>query len=259
MDPLLTGTDYNTQFNAKLYLEECYTTPEGNPEEEGVLPFMLDGLHQVFTEGGVSGDRLIDIGSGPCIYQFISACTKFNEIVTSDYVEENRIAIKQWLGNEVGAFDWQPIIQHVCEMEKRGDTTIARTNRIREVVKDVVRCDVLESNPLEPLTYPQFDCLLTCLCLEAACQTKDQYMNALRNITGLLKSGGTIVQICEPINYYSVGEKRFAGLMVDKEFVQSALKKVGFTDLKCHQRQRSAVNVKDISYEFTMIITAKKK
>lgn len=39
--------------------------------------------------GGMGGDILIDIGSGPTIYQLLSACEVFREIIMSDYTELN--------------------------------------------------------------------------------------------------------------------------------------------------------------------------
>lgn len=37
----------------------------------------------------MGGDILIDIGSGPTIYQLLSACEVFREIIMSDYTELN--------------------------------------------------------------------------------------------------------------------------------------------------------------------------
>lgn len=67
--------------------------------------------------GGVKGDSLIDIGSGPTIYQLLSACESFKEIIASDYTDRNHWELEKWLKNEPGAFDWTPVVEYVCELE----------------------------------------------------------------------------------------------------------------------------------------------
>lgn len=72
--------------------------------------------HSVST-GSVRGDLLIDIGSGPTIYQLLSACEAFREIIVSDYTPQNLQELQKWLKKEPGAYDWSSIVQHVCELE----------------------------------------------------------------------------------------------------------------------------------------------
>lgn len=66
---------------------------------------------------GLGGDTLLDVGCGPTIYQLLSACERFQEIVAMDYTPQNRRELESWLRNEPGAFDWRPVVQYVCELE----------------------------------------------------------------------------------------------------------------------------------------------
>lgn len=70
--------------------------------------------------GEVSGRTLIDIGSGPTIYQLLSACTHFEDITMTDFLEVNRQELGLWLREEPGAFDWSMYSQHVCLIEGKG-------------------------------------------------------------------------------------------------------------------------------------------
>lgn len=70
--------------------------------------------------GEIRGRTLIDVGSGPTIYQLLSACDHFEEIVATDYLAVNREELGRWARGEPGAFDWSPFIQHVCKIEGRG-------------------------------------------------------------------------------------------------------------------------------------------
>ncbi|KYO36035.1 hypothetical protein Y1Q_0012300 [Alligator mississippiensis] len=67
--------------------------------------------------GDVKGDILIDIGSGPTIYQLLSACEKFNKIIVSDYADRNRQELEKWLKKGPGAFDWTLVVKYVCKLE----------------------------------------------------------------------------------------------------------------------------------------------
>lgn len=77
-------------------------------------PFSL--LHP----GEVSGQALIDIGSGPTIYQLLSACAHFEDITMTDFLEVNRQELGLWLREEPGAFDWSVYSQHACLIEGKG-------------------------------------------------------------------------------------------------------------------------------------------
>ncbi|XP_077985629.1 indolethylamine N-methyltransferase-like isoform X1 [Glandiceps talaboti] len=250
--------DYDKHFDADSYLKDQYSSPDGDRE---VNRFIYESLHHIFNEEGVSGDRLIDIGTGPCIYSFISSCTKFKEIIATDYVEGNRNALKRWLNNEPGCFDWKWFIERVCQLE--GHRNIEeREQKIRETVKDVIYCDVHRPNPIG--TGPvmeQYDCVITCFCLECAASSKEEYITCLKNVASLLKSGGTFVQSVAPMRFYLVGDKRFSAFFADEEFIKSALEQVGFVDVKCSFRKRDVHGAAKsrLDAEYTTINIAKKK
>lgn len=66
---------------------------------------------------GVKGDLLIDIGSGPTIYQLLSACESFKEIIATDYTDQNLQELEKWLKKDPGAFNWSIVVEYVCELE----------------------------------------------------------------------------------------------------------------------------------------------
>lgn len=67
--------------------------------------------------GGLHGDTLIDIGSGPTIYQVLAACEAFRDITLSDFTDRNRDELHKWLKKEPGAYDWTPALKLACELE----------------------------------------------------------------------------------------------------------------------------------------------
>jgi len=83
------------------------------------LPFFLLTLTSPFP-GDVNGELLVDIGSGPTLYQVLSGCEVFKKVLLTDFLEVNRQELRVWLRDEGGSsLDWTPYLQHVCKLEGR--------------------------------------------------------------------------------------------------------------------------------------------
>nr|XP_033774695.1 nicotinamide N-methyltransferase-like [Geotrypetes seraphini] len=220
---------YQRDFLPKPYLEMYYAAEVGLLMKDGYMPFMLKNLFNTFTSGGVKGNLLIDIGSGPTIYQFLSACECFKEIIATDYTDRNRQELELWLKKEPEAFDWSSTVKFVCELEGDRQTWTEKEEKLRKTVTQVLKCDITKKNPLDSLVLPKADCLLTCLCLEGACKDQDTFCCALRNISSLLKAGGhLVIGGVLGTDMYMVGEKPFSSLVLDKEFLKKALTDAGY-------------------------------
>ncbi|XP_061432954.1 nicotinamide N-methyltransferase-like isoform X3 [Lethenteron reissneri] len=194
--------DYTTDFNPRLYLDMYYSTPPDDLAEGDTLPHVLQFLHSTFSKGGLSGQRLLDIGSGPTIYQVLSACERFSEIYLSEFVKGNREELQSWLNRSPGAFDWTSIIQFVCRLEGHSRSW----------------------------NQGPFDCILSILCLEVACVSTDQFVAALGRMCNLLRPGGWLVLGTDlGETFYYVGSKRFHVLTVDQACVLHAVEAAGLT------------------------------
>ncbi|XP_077997117.1 indolethylamine N-methyltransferase-like [Glandiceps talaboti] len=240
------------------YLDRFYSTLEGAPEEAGLNEFMFKHLNRVFYKEGLSGKRLIDIGTGPCICNLAPACTNFDEIILSDYASDNRESLRQWIDNEHGAFDWKPFIKYMCELEGHSKVE-EREKRLRTTIKDVLYCDVHQTNPVAPQTLPPFDCVTSAYCLESTCRTKEQWIQALRNVGCLLKNGGTLVHLALPLRYYIVDGKKYDGFTADKDFFKSAMVDAGFTNIDIQFMNNSVNTSTEIDYDFSFFAKATKK
>ncbi|XP_029111507.1 nicotinamide N-methyltransferase [Scleropages formosus] len=222
------GEFYQAHFDPKTYLNSFFSLPQGHCEEN-YLELELRQLTNTFKTGKWKGKRLIEIGSGPSIVSLISACEHFEEIVMSDFADRNRQEIESWLREDEGCFDWDPIIQFVCKLE--GNRTPMEVKvRLRQTVKQVLMCDVRLENPFEPLEVEPADCVVTTLCLEAACKDLDIYQRALQSLKALLKPGGVLV-MTGALNetFYMVGGQRFSCLPLSKDIVQGMLRNLGFS------------------------------
>ncbi|XP_069470323.1 indolethylamine N-methyltransferase-like [Ambystoma mexicanum] len=254
---------YRRDFDPKDYMDTYFNKTSGLFMDDHYLKFILTHLHNTFSSGDVKGDTLIDIGSGPTIYQIMSACEAFKEIIATDFSEKNHQEYKRWLHNEPGAFDWSHVGEMVCKLEGDRSRWTDKEKKIRAAVKQVLKCDVLESNPLDPVVLPKVDCLLSLLCLEAASKDCDTFYCALQNITTLLKVGGHLV-LCGVLGCkaWMVADKQFPGLPITEDFLRSSLAKCGY-DVKEVQVQPVAgkcnVNLCDYYGNFYLVAEKKKE
>ncbi|XP_054853296.1 nicotinamide N-methyltransferase-like isoform X1 [Eublepharis macularius] len=236
---------YQAEFDPRAYLE--YFNFGGGTLGDEAIEFYLGHFCKTFASGRLKGDTLVDLGSGPTIHQFLSACESFGSIVASEPVDRNRQEIEKWLKNKPGAFDWTPIVKYVCELEGNRDKWAEKEAKLRRTLKQVLDGDVLRSNPLEPVALPQADCLLDVECLEAACKDLSALRAALKNISSLLKLGGTLVSAgVLGCSFYMVGPRKFSFLVLTEEILRDALNTSGFAVVEFQEEPRFAKNMFDV-------------
>ncbi|KAI8498239.1 hypothetical protein Bbelb_241830 [Branchiostoma belcheri] len=99
---------YDDHFKtAREYLDYFYSNMLGADVDEGLaMPWIFHQLHQTFTGDRDFGRRLLDVGSGPTVYQLISASRVCPEIICSDINKGALAEIKKWKNGDPNAFDW---------------------------------------------------------------------------------------------------------------------------------------------------------
>nr|XP_056716362.1 nicotinamide N-methyltransferase-like isoform X2 [Euleptes europaea] len=241
-----TGRDvYQAEFDSRDYLE-YFHFGEGTLGDEA-LEFYLKQLCKTFASGRLKGDTLIDLGSGPTIYQFLSACESYRSIIASDPVDRNRQEIEMWVKSKPEAFDWTPVVKYVCELEGNRDKWAEKEAKVRRTVQQILYCDVLQSNPLEPVTLPRADCMLSVECLEAACKDISTMQAALKNISSLLKLGGALALAgILGCSFYMVGTRKFFSLVLTEKHLRDALKASGFVVVEFEIEPRFAKDMLDV-------------
>ncbi|XP_077020642.1 phenylethanolamine N-methyltransferase isoform X2 [Tamandua tetradactyla] len=181
--------------------------------------------------GEVSGRTLIDIGSGPTIYQLLSACAHFEDITMTDFLEVNRQELGLWLQEKPGAFNWSMYSQHVCLIEGKGQTWQEKECQLRARVKRVLPIDVHQPQPLGTggLALLPADALVSAFCLEAVSPDLTSFQRALDHITTLLRPGGHLLLIgALEESWYLAGEARLAVVPVREVEVREALMYSGY-------------------------------
>ncbi|XP_063073924.1 nicotinamide N-methyltransferase [Engraulis encrasicolus] len=219
---------YEATFDSRAYIDTFYSHPGGH-EGENYLLFVLQQLSGTFCSGKYKGQRLVEVGSAASIHCVISACAHFDQIIMSDFAESNRQELSRWLRKEPGCFDWGPVIRQVGQMES-GRNPVQVEDLLRARVKSVVKCDVRLENPFHPSTLEPADCVITSLCLEAACKDLPSYRASLGNVTSVLRPGGALV-ITGALGetFYIVAGQRFSCLHLTSDDVKKALEDLQFS------------------------------
>ncbi|XP_048368063.1 nicotinamide N-methyltransferase-like [Sphaerodactylus townsendi] len=230
MEETVSDKQYYAQhFDPRGYLETYYAFSPQKPAERTLTIFTLRNLHRAFISGGLKGDTLIDIGSGPTIYQYLSACESFREIIATDYTDQNREEMQRWLKKEAGAFDWSSVVKYACELEGNREKWSQKEEKVRNSIKGVLKSDVTQANPLAPVSLPPADCVLSTYCLETACKDLPTFRSALKNIGSLLKPRGHFVfAITLELTFFMIGQRQFGCLYLDQKALEQAVKESGF-------------------------------
>ena len=225
---ILFGTDYHDKFQALEYLKRYYGTPAGSYYTS------LGLYHEVF-QSLPAGLRVLDYGCGPSIRGAISAATKASEIVLSDYTEDCRTEVRQWLEKDPNAFDWSHYFSHVVkDLEGKGEKEVEeRQEEVRRLVKAVVHCDLTQDPPIERGYDQQYDVVMSSLCIDAVAGTREEYVQGVKKLAKLVKPGGILllfgVEIKGEEGFYVVGEKKFRAFGVSSDVTVKAMTDSGIS------------------------------
>ncbi|KAM3821490.1 phenylethanolamine N-methyltransferase [Vipera latastei] len=219
------------KFNPMAYLQNNYRPPRANfTSEDFVVPWKLRCLADAFATGKITGHILIDIGTGPTIYQLLSACDYFEEIVATDFLEVNRALIHKWVHNEdKDGFDWSPYIQHVCKIEGKGELWKEKEQKLKKKLKKILPIDIHQPNPLGSLLSQPADALVSTFCLEAASPDRPSFDKAFQNVTRLLKPGGHFLMIgAMEESFYLAGEVKLTVVPLKEADIKESFAKNGY-------------------------------
>ncbi|KAF5927712.1 hypothetical protein HPG69_000618 [Diceros bicornis minor] len=121
---LYAGEEDHEKERPQDYFKTYHAFDAGTAAENEILKFSLENLFHTFSSGGwrpgtelgcphhsqpmlspaggVGGDILMDTGTGPNTYQLLSACEAFQEVIPTDYTEQNLREPAPWLRKEWG-------------------------------------------------------------------------------------------------------------------------------------------------------------
>ena len=242
----MTEKGSHNRFTARDYLQKYYTNPAGHHY------LSLRCYHDAF-QSLPSGLRILDYGTGPSILTTVSAAPKASVIILSDFADDNKKAVWQWLEKDPSAFDWSPYFSRVVQgLEGKSEKeAVERQELVRRAVKAVVHCDITQDPPIEKGYDQEYDVVMSSLCLEVASQTLEEYKQGMCKLAALVKPGGSLIiysmeEYCGP-EFYIIGDLRFKILNVSLDVAVEAMRDAGVTDISV-QKIRDAPQTVEGSY-----------
>ena len=262
------GNDFQGTLDPIVYLEKCFKSPEDRP----LSRFALENLHKFFTTKHFPQEqstKMLDYGCGPVIANVISAAAFDCEIILAEFTDSSREAIQQWLDHEPSSWNWSPYFNHVVQTleGKDGEETLKREENLRKAIKGVVPCDITRDPPIAEGFEGPYNVVMSILCIENGCLTRDEYKAAVKRIASLIKPGGTLllhstVRNKEGQGYYHVGKTKYVQVALPLQFVLTTLKENGFADIEknvfSNKECISTYNNASSDLETTVFITATK-
>ena len=240
---MVSQQDYEL-FDPLKYAKQEYATVDAFHRHS------LQLLHEFYESyGSPAGLKVLEFGTGPIIIYEISTALYASEIVLSEYTEKNRRALKKWLDGDPDALKWSPFFEYVVqELEGKSKKEVAlREEKLRQVVKAVIPCDIHSDTPVESAYHGPYDVVITCQCLECACNSIEEFSRAVSKLATLVKPGGKLVIVAlegaGDTFFYMVGDEKFIAISIREENVRTILQQEGFHDITIKQQRRDAPGI----------------
>ncbi|TKR57694.1 hypothetical protein L596_030363 [Steinernema carpocapsae] len=193
--------DYKEKFNPDDYLNFYYSN-DAMPQGARVSLFVLPIFAHIMEETMAPDERfsMIDIGAGPTIYSAVCFRKLVRRIYLTDYVQSNLDVLDHWL-KKTKPFDWSRVITVVKRNEggkAPNEFEIAKIEALaRQKVNrgGIFHADVHQEKvcPFEAMSNREYDIMVSIFCLEAACSNYEEYRQAMKNMTNLLRPGGRLI------------------------------------------------------------------
>ena len=232
-------------FDPWPYLDDLYG------EVDGFHHHSLKHIHKFYESCGspAAGLKVLEFGAGPVIAYVISASLYASEIVLSEYMETNRKVLQMWLDRNPNAPNWSPFFEYVVQKleGKSKEEAAKREEKLRQVIKAVIPCDIHKNPPVEPAYHGPYDVIFTSFCLEIACNSLEEFSGAVSKLAKLLKPEGKLVIMTMEgpgdTFYYMDGDKKFFALSISEEALTTILQQNGFRDITVESQPRDSPEV----------------
>ncbi|XP_078496167.1 nicotinamide N-methyltransferase-like [Lissotriton helveticus] len=222
---------------------------------------MLPSFNKIFTSGAVKGELLIELSHAPYFQWTFPACDIFSDIILGGSTDQCVTEIEKWRRNDPGAVDWSHATKSLCELQGNRDAWPEKQNRLRRIIKHVVKYDASICNPLSPTILPQADCLILSHCLETHMTDKEGFCSALNNVSSMLRNGGhLILTACLEATVYMNGSFTFPHLCMDERFIRKALSEADYVIKELQVFPRTVNQLYDvIDYSSVILVHACKE
>lgn len=242
------------KFHSDDYLVEYYDHI-GN-ENEKLLEFLVAAYKLM-----PSGLTMLDVGTGPTIYQLMAASDSVLSISCGEFLDQNLEKIRAWAQNSPKAFDWSLFTERILLLEDVHATPakiVERESLTRHKITDIFRLD-LKAEVDERLICG-YDLLSVQFVPESITSSLDEYAKCLRHISLMLKPGGfLLMSAIKSAKSYRVGSDFFPAVSLNEATLSTHLVEAGFLKEPILSAGVNAENQGGQKYEGLMFVLTQKR
>ncbi|XP_063799783.1 nicotinamide N-methyltransferase-like [Pseudophryne corroboree] len=246
-------------FDSREHLETYFSGKEEMAFTEDAIKFPMETLHQIFNEGRIKGDLLIDLSNGSFIHHLYTASQFFKQILVLKCSEQCMMELHKYINTHTGAFEWDHIEQYAKGKEGNSDQCQGEDVTLKTAITKIIKCDFNKENITDPEVLPPADCVISAWLLDLINKDKDDYIRNIRKFIKLLKPDGTLILVGSLNNtYIKIGQDKIHVFKYDENFVRQVLADEGFIIDHCAVQNRTAVS-DAIDYSALVVIVAHRK
>jgi hypothetical protein len=213
-------------FEPTSYLQEYYSNV--SQENYELLSFFAEAYATVPKES-----IMLELGGGPGIYSLISASRHVREIHFSDYLEQNRNAVKTWKKGTGYVQLWQGFFEAALQIEGEADLNIFKIMEREELLREKITTfhvsDAFQSDPVGPSYRGYYDVVAANFVAESITTSMNTWETLVRNICSPLRDGGTLIlSSIQGAEYYCINGKHFPAVPISQQDVLRVLTHIGF-------------------------------
>ncbi|KAG8447457.1 hypothetical protein GDO86_014808 [Hymenochirus boettgeri] len=196
---------------------------------EDVLEDLMEYVNKFLSSKSINGDVLVDITYGVMTYQLFVAVDYFKDIFILESSDSSIEETQKWLKSHPSAPNKSHVAKFACSLKGQRTGWQEQEEKVRRAIRQVIKWDISQQNPLGSVVLPPADCLISVGYLEVVCKDHDKFLNLLRQFSSLLKTGGHLILIMAiNVSYLTVGKHKFSTLKIDEEGLWKDLAEAGF-------------------------------
>lgn len=182
-------------FPAVQYLEQHYS--HLNDANITLLHFLHASFNTIPNQSS-----LLDVGTGPTIYQLISASRNFDSIDCGEFSKMNRVLLKNWRDEQFESkFNWGDWFSYVAKLESSNESHLRK--RTIQTIDNIFSLNLLSKN-----INDHYPAVLSMFCAESIAKNKREFQTTLENITGIVKDEGWLIMgLLRGASYWPKGDK----------------------------------------------------
>ncbi|KAG8447458.1 hypothetical protein GDO86_014809 [Hymenochirus boettgeri] len=200
-----------------------------NVFSEDMLEDFMENVYNVLSTDSLKGDVLIDISCGLLTYQLFAAVDFFKDIFIIESSDCTIEETQKWIKGDPSAINKSHFAKFACSIKGQGTEWQEHEEKLRRAIRQVIKWDISQENPLGSVVLPPADCLISVGYLEIVCKDHEMFLNLLNEFSSLLKIGGHLILITAiNFSYFTVGKHKFSTLKIDEKGLRKDLADTGF-------------------------------